>query len=102
MEEIYSNWDEVEASAAAADSERTFVGIDFGYINDPTAVIRVTRRHNDLYLDLLEYSAGLQNYDIAKTLKEHHFDRSTETLTATKNNPIGSLSLFLVAGVSNN
>lgn len=74
---IYSNWDEVEASEAAADSERTFVGIDFGYINDPTAIIRVTRRHNDLYLDLLEYSAGLQNYDIAKTLKEHHFDRAT-------------------------
>ena len=37
----------------------------------------MTRRHNDLYLDLLEYSAGLQNYDIAKVLKENHFDRST-------------------------
>ena len=59
---IYSNWDEVESAAIAIDAERTFVGIDFGYINDPHRNYQGDTRAQRPVFGFLEYSAGLQNY----------------------------------------
>lgn len=46
-------------------------GIDFGYTNDPTALVRVYKQNeNDLYVDLLIYETGMTNPDISKRIKE--------------------------------
>lgn len=44
-------------------------GLDFGYTNDPTALIAVYRDGTDLYLKELLYKTGLTNQDIAEELE---------------------------------
>ena len=43
--------------------------MDFGYTNDPTAIVDVYKMDNELYVDLLCYETGLTNPDISKRLK---------------------------------
>lgn len=43
-------------------------GLDFGFTNDPTALIKVGLSGGDLWLDELIYSRGLTNQDIARWL----------------------------------
>lgn len=45
-------------------------GLDFGYSNDPTALVKVIRKGDDLFVDELIYRTGLTNNDISKLLKE--------------------------------
>ena len=46
------------------------VGLDFGYSQDPTAVIEVWKLDNNLYLNEMIYQKGLTNDEIAKMLLE--------------------------------
>ena len=46
-----------------------FYGMDFGYTNDPTAMIRIGLQGEDLYLDEGIYETGLTNQDIAARLR---------------------------------
>ncbi len=46
----------------------SLLGLDFGYTNDPTAIIRVSIAGSDLYLDELVYRTGLTNADISKSM----------------------------------
>jgi len=41
-----------------------FYGLDFGFTNDPTALIRIGKSGNNIYLDELIYERGLTNTDI--------------------------------------
>jgi phage terminase large subunit len=43
-------------------------GLDFGYTNDPTAVVGVLIEGENLYLDELVYQTGLRNADIARLI----------------------------------
>lgn len=45
-------------------------GIDFGYSNDPTAVINVAVHNRNLYLDEIIYGTRLLNSDIATKIKD--------------------------------
>lgn len=45
------------------------LGLDFGFVNDPTAIVEVGFIGWDLYLDLQCYSKGLTNPDIASTIQ---------------------------------
>lgn len=46
-------------------------GLDFGYTNDPTALIECLIVGNDVYLDELIYRKGLLNSDIAAAMREN-------------------------------
>ena len=46
-------------------------GLDFGYSNDPTAVVQVVLKGEDLFIDELIYKTGLTNNDISKLLKQY-------------------------------
>ena len=46
------------------------IGLDFGYSQDPTAVIEVWKQDNNLYLNEMMYQKGLTNDEIAKMLLE--------------------------------
>lgn len=49
-----------------------WVGMDFGYTNDPTAIVRVAFRNNTLYIDETAYKTEMLSSDIIRVLKEYH------------------------------
>jgi phage terminase large subunit len=56
------------------------LGMDFGFINDPTTLIEIWKQGNDLYLNELMYDKGLTNQDIGDTMKQYGVDRYTEII----------------------
>jgi phage terminase large subunit len=72
---IYDNWDVVDDFPDDLD-QRGF-GMDFGFSVDPTAVVEVGFRGNDLYVRERLYETGLTNQTIAEHLRgitEGHAD----------------------------
>ena len=56
------------------------VGMDFGYSNDPTAIVEVFKLNDNLYINELLYSKGLTNQDIAQKLRDLEVTRQTEII----------------------
>ena len=52
------------------DCKWVIYGLDFGFSNDPTALIKVGLFEGELFLDELIYNRGLTNQDIAKWMGE--------------------------------
>jgi phage terminase large subunit len=48
----------------------SFYGLDFGYTNDPTALVRCCLKGDELYTDQLLYETGLNNQQIARRLAD--------------------------------
>lgn len=53
-------------------------GLDFGFTNDPTALVKVVLAHGELYVDLLIYETGLTNPKIAEKAKAEGITRKTQ------------------------
>ena len=62
------------------EAELTAIGLDWGYSNDPTAIVEVHRLNDDLYINELLYSKGLTNQDIANKLRELNITRHIEII----------------------
>ena len=45
------------------------LGLDFGFSNDPTAILKVAKKNDKLYIHELLYKTGLTNRDISNYLK---------------------------------
>jgi phage terminase large subunit len=58
-----------------ADCDEVFYGMDFGYTNDPTTLIKVGIKGDHCYLQQLIYSTGLLNSDISDRLKTFEVGR---------------------------
>lgn len=67
---IYSNWQIIDDIPHEARLER--FGVDFGYTNDPTAIISVSYYNGGYILDEILYQKGLSNKQIADTLANQH------------------------------
>ena len=67
--QIYTNWEIIDA--VPKEAELKGYGLDFGYTNDPTAIVAVYYVDNSYVLDEVAYATGLSNQDIASVLKEH-------------------------------
>lgn len=63
---IFSNWQIVDTIPHEARLER--YGLDFGYSNDPTAIVAIYRYNGGFILDEVAYLKGLSNKQIADTL----------------------------------
>ena len=63
---IYTGWAEIEEIPHEARLER--YGLDFGYTNDPTAIVAVYKLNNGYILDEITYLKGLSNKRIADIL----------------------------------
>ncbi len=63
---IYKGWQIIDEIPHEARLER--IGLDFGYSNDPTAIVAVYRYNNGLVIDELMYRKGLSNKNIADFL----------------------------------
>lgn len=65
---IFDNW-KVEASDPNAEYDVVY-GLDFGFSNDPTALVEVKKKNNRLYLKELVYATGLTNSDLITKMKK--------------------------------
>ena len=81
---VFENWDIVDS----VPSEARFIGYgqDFGYANDPTALIALYMMDNELYWDQLIYDKGLTNQDIAVEY-EHLYIGKSEEIFADSSEP---------------
>jgi len=65
---IFMNWEQCEVFPD--ECKWVVYGMDFGFSNDPTALIKVGLRDGELFLDELIYNRGLTNQDIARWMGE--------------------------------
>jgi phage terminase large subunit len=50
--------------------KRSCIGVDFGYSNDPTTIVKIVLSQGSLYGKLLHYETGLTNPDIGNVFKD--------------------------------
>jgi phage terminase large subunit len=70
-ETIYSGWQIIDEIPYEARLERR--GLDFGYSNDPTAIVDIFHYNGGFILDELCYQKGLSNKSIADVLTANGF-----------------------------
>lgn len=71
---VYSDWIGVDKVPDSA--ELIGYGLDFGYTNDPTAIVAVYKHEDGYLLDEICYRTGLFNKDIAEIIKSHNLENS--------------------------
>lgn len=67
---VLTNWDIVDAMPPEEEWKMCCFGLDFGFVNDETALEQVVLAHGELWIDEKIYSTGLTNPDIACRAKE--------------------------------
>lgn len=74
---IYTNWCKVDEIPSGLEN---WYGLDFGYTNDPTAIVNISidRHHLRLYLREICYQKGLSNSDISRIIAQDYRNRHTE------------------------
>lgn len=68
-EVVFPRWQE---GNIPDDAEYLGYGMDFGYSNDPTAVIDLYKKDNNIYFDEVLYQTGLTNPNLFNNLKDTH------------------------------
>lgn len=63
---VIGNWDIVEAMPDSY--KRRWIGIDFGFTNDPTAIVDIRLAGGELWIDELLYARGYDNLMISNHL----------------------------------
>ena len=63
---IFSNWKTIDKLPKEA--RLIGIGLDFGYTNDPTAIVEIYNYDGKRILNELKYQTGMLNSDIAKVL----------------------------------
>ena len=71
---IFTHWKEI--NQIPNEFKLLNIGLDFGYTNDPTAIVRVYTDGHGFAVDELCYATRLTNSDIAKVLRDNQVDRS--------------------------
>jgi phage terminase large subunit len=72
---IYTNW--ALCDEMPKDYKKRYIGVDFGFTNDPTAIIDVRLSNGELWVHEIAYSNGLLNTDIARILKDYGVGTTT-------------------------
>ena len=63
---MFRNWQELDFFP----NIDYWYGLDFGFSNDPTAIIKVAKEKNSIFVEEILYQIELTNSDIAKMLKQ--------------------------------
>ena len=66
---VFSNWKIIDTIPNEA--KLIGIGLDFGYTNDPTAIIEVYNYNGQRIVNELKYQTGMLNSDIAKELPKN-------------------------------
>lgn len=70
---IYTNW--CLCDAFPSEIEKYWIGLDFGFSNDPTAIVKVGLQGGELFLEELFYETRQTNRDISNFLKARNLQR---------------------------
>lgn len=73
---VYTDWETV--AEMPQPYKREFYCIDFGFTNDPTAILRVRLSNGQLWLEELAYNTGMLNSDIVDCLRRNNVPRGAE------------------------
>jgi len=73
--QIFGNWKSIPFDQFPQFDEIT-LGLDFGFTNDPAAILSVGRIKDKLFVHELLYKKGMTNRDIANFLKENNLDQT--------------------------
>jgi len=71
---IFTHWKEI--NQIPNEYKLLNIGLDFGYTNDPTAIVRVYTDGHGFAVDEICYATRLTNSDIAKVLRDNEVNRS--------------------------
>lgn len=63
-DQVLNNWQQIDSFPDVS----YWCGLDFGYTNDPSALIRIGVKDNDLFVDELLFRTGLKNPDLARQI----------------------------------
>ncbi len=72
---VMRNWDIVEKMPDRY--KKRWLGMDFGFTNDPTAIVDIRLANGELWIDELLYEKGYDNMMIASVLEELDIPRDT-------------------------
>ena len=75
---IFEDFDLIDETPPAM--QWTTYGLDFGYTNDPTALIEVSKLGDNIYLNEVLYETGLTNQDIGRRMDEIGIMKNQETI----------------------
>lgn len=89
---IYKNWQIIDSIPHEARLERR--GLDFGYTNDPTAIVDVYFYNGGYILDELCYQKGMSNKQIADVISQ--FDTTLLVADSAEPKSIDELRLYNV------
>lgn len=75
--QIFSNWNFIpKKDFPEIDLEtESVIGLDFGFSNDPSAGLIVTRKNDKLYVEEILYKTGMTNQDLSQFFKEKNYSQ---------------------------
>lgn len=82
---IYDNWKQVPA--IPKDAKRLGFGLDFGFSNDPTAIVEVFMQDGEIWVREVLYETGLTNRDLSKRMEEVGIVRGIDEIWADSAEP---------------
>jgi phage terminase large subunit len=71
---IYTDWKAISNEEFENLPYETRYGLDFGYKNDPTALVALKKHNNKLYVKELIYQTGLLNSHIIRRMQTYNID----------------------------
>lgn len=71
---IYNNWEEILEEDYPTDTE-CWYGVDWGFTNDPSAIVRISYENRVIYLKELQYQREQLTIDNAKIIKNDILNR---------------------------
>jgi phage terminase large subunit len=81
---VFTNWREVEKFPHYLELDWQGFGMDFGFEHDPTALIRVGKKGDDLYLEEKIYDRGLLGSDLIEIMRGFGMKWSDEVISDRK------------------
>lgn len=89
---IYSNWTIIED--VPHDAKLVFRGLDFGYTNDPSALVAVYRFNEGFIVNEELYQKGMSNKQIADTIQAQEYPQTLVKADSAEPKSIDELRLY--------
>lgn len=89
---IYNDWSEIDTLPINA--ELLGSGMDFGFSNDPSALVSVYRYNGEIILDEIIYQKGLLNNQLANLIKSSDAKNSTIYADSAEPKTIAELNYY--------
>lgn len=72
---VYNNWKWIDYKDFP-ETDDIFLALDFGYTNDPTAIVELRKKNDKIFVKEVCYNTGMTNQDIANFLKANNYEET--------------------------